>query len=447
MAILASANWYIRAGGNALNGGGFDAAIAGAGTNYCDQDAPQLSLTDLATPGAGSTTLTSATGGFTAAMIGNCIRIASGTPFQAGYYFVTAYTDTNTVTLDRTPSSGGAGSGGTGRLGGAFASFSGSFSSGGTVTAPTIASPVKPGNQINICGSGGDAPSSADFTQTGYASYPAGDSTDGQIRVVGYNGRPRIDINDIFFYNTQDWRFEHLLLKLTGGANDSYGRISLSGAWRVHAHDIRIDQAGYDVTGLEVTVATECELVNTGSSSAGTRPGILARSFPVLVKGNIVTGWRGNGITTLGIIGAITRNIVTGCKGHGISAAIGDTAYGVELAHNVMHGNTGDGIRVEDATAARGTRLLNNISYGNGGYGVKYNTGTVSVNDRLKEIFDYNAFGANTAGALYGVSAGAHDITLSADPFTNAAGGDYSLNSTAGGGAALKGVAFPTSIP
>ena len=86
MAILATTNWYVRAGGLETNGGGYDSTIAGATTNYADQDAPQLSLTDLATSGAGSTTLTSVTGGFTSAMIGNCIRIASGTNFQTGYY-------------------------------------------------------------------------------------------------------------------------------------------------------------------------------------------------------------------------------------------------------------------------------------------------------------------------------------------------------------------------
>src|SRR5258707_15548764 len=63
-AVLATANWYVRAGGNELNGGGYDAAISGAGTNYADQDAAQLSLTDIASA-QNSLTVTSVTGGFT----------------------------------------------------------------------------------------------------------------------------------------------------------------------------------------------------------------------------------------------------------------------------------------------------------------------------------------------------------------------------------------------
>lgn len=39
-------------------------------------------------------------------------------------------------------------------------------------------------------------------------------------------------------------------------------------------------------------------------------------------------------------------------------------------------------------------------------------------------------------------------ISLSADPFTNASGGDFSLNNNGGGGASLRGLslAFPTTI-
>ena len=43
--------------------------------------------------------------------------------------------------------------------------------------------------------------------------------------------------------------------------------------------------------------------------------------------------------------------------------------------------------------------------------------------------------------------AGEGDITLTADPFTAGASGDFSLNSTAGGGALLKAAGFNNSIP
>jgi len=53
-----------------------------------------------------------------------------------------------------------------------------------------------------------------------------------------------------------------------------------------------------------------------------------------------------------------------------------------------------------------------------------------------------NAFGANASGSV-GWVASPGDVTLTADPFTNSAAGDYSLNGTAGGGAACKGAGAP----
>lgn len=129
-AIDAATVWECRQGATAnnVNGGGFFDRNPGTSVDYSQQNTAQTSwvsggadqTNDLATSGAGVTTLTSAAGGFTAAMAGNVIHITAGTNFQAGWYEVTVFTDANTVTLDRTPSSGGAGSSGTGYLGGSM---------------------------------------------------------------------------------------------------------------------------------------------------------------------------------------------------------------------------------------------------------------------------------------------------------------------------------------
>ena len=93
MAISASAVWEIRTDGADTNGGGF---VAGAsGTDYSQQASAQLTVTDGAC--SASTTLTSATGGFTSAMTGNLVYLSSG----PGWYEIKSYTDTNTVTVDR----------------------------------------------------------------------------------------------------------------------------------------------------------------------------------------------------------------------------------------------------------------------------------------------------------------------------------------------------------
>ena len=108
MAISSAAVWEVRATGSDANGGLF---VAGAGTDYSQQDSPALSLSDVAT--TGTTTVTSATGGFTAAMVGNGFNVA-GTVYQ-----ITAVGSGTSVTVDRAAASG---TGQAGRVGGACGS-------------------------------------------------------------------------------------------------------------------------------------------------------------------------------------------------------------------------------------------------------------------------------------------------------------------------------------
>jgi len=109
---------YDPLNGSNDNAGYFDADLANAGTDYPrTQAAAILTATDLACT-TGGTTLTSATGGFTDAMIGNGIYIKSGTHFTVGLYVITGRTDTNTVTIDRDPTDGSDASSGTGSVGG-----------------------------------------------------------------------------------------------------------------------------------------------------------------------------------------------------------------------------------------------------------------------------------------------------------------------------------------
>lgn len=77
----------------------------------------KLRLTDLVMA-QDSTTLTSETGGFTATMVGEKIYISSGTNFIVGWYTIATHTDTNTVTLNTTAATAGAGSEGIGVMGG-----------------------------------------------------------------------------------------------------------------------------------------------------------------------------------------------------------------------------------------------------------------------------------------------------------------------------------------
>src|SRR3990167_5264823 len=104
---LPAAVYEIRTSATAsnVNGGGFNSARGG--TDYSQQDAAQLTGTDL-TCTAASTTITSATGGFTSIMVGNFIHLTAltGTGAIVGWYEIVTFTDTNNVIVDRTPTNG-----------------------------------------------------------------------------------------------------------------------------------------------------------------------------------------------------------------------------------------------------------------------------------------------------------------------------------------------------
>jgi hypothetical protein len=86
------------------------------GTDYSQQAAAQLSLTDIATDATGMT-LTSTVGGFTSAMKNNIIFLTEGSATE-GWYRVVGVTSTNIITIDR--SAGADKTGVTGNVGGAF---------------------------------------------------------------------------------------------------------------------------------------------------------------------------------------------------------------------------------------------------------------------------------------------------------------------------------------
>lgn len=98
------------------------------------------------------------------------------------------------------------------------------------------------------------------------------------------------------------------------------------------------------------------------------------------------------------------------------------------IVNSIAHGNTSHGIDTPSAIE----RCSGNILVSNGGYGI--NT-SASV---FKDV-NRNAFYNNTSGEVTSRSFDlGYDITLTADPFVDAANLDFNLNSAAGGGATLR---------
>ena len=438
MALNAAQQWWMRAGGLETNGGGFDATISGAGTNYADQDSPQLSITDLTS--TNSTTATSALSTFTSQMVGNILRLASGTGTTPAYYAIVAYVSASQVTLDRVS---GTYTAGVAKVGGAHPSIA-QYSNGGTITAPAIASPLAAGHIVNIRGAGSADPGSADYTYGAsiYASFPAGDTTNGRIRWIGYNGRPRFDANDLLFYNLTGHAFSHVKFFVTAAAFVTYGVVN--GVAATVVEDCVFDANGIDTVGAKVTAAYGNWFKNTGSTSVGTntRPALYGLQYNSIMMGNVIDSWRGDGIYVTAVMGAITFNIVVNCKVNGIELNGTVESYGILVMNNTVNANTGDGIKLDDVPSVWTAMIRNNILTANGGYGINDSVGSTALNDRTvpPNANDYNDFGtggtANTSGARHFMSAGTHDLAL--DPqFTNTGAGDYSV------GTNMKAVAFP----
>ncbi len=144
-----------------------------------------------------------------------------------------------------------------------------------------------------------------------------------------------------------------------------------------------------------------------------------------------------NACTTTGFDQSSGQGTIANCISNG--SAIG---YKVEqfssMDYCIAYGGT-TGI-----TVGGGARLNSCISYGaTTPYNVAVGFTTNGSSPIMRNCAGVagSVAGSGKIGRNYGF------ITLTADPFTNAAGNDFSLNATAGGGALLKGLGYPTSFP
>ncbi len=153
-----------------------------------------------------------------------------------------------------------------------------------------------------------------------------------------------------------------------------------------------------------------------------------------------------NGVVVSGLSSVqITGTVVAANSGAGITVvgAAGGVGISLYLTQCTIAGNGSDGVLLSSG-ASRLFESINSIYYGNTGYGLNMVLDATLGNPSDPVVFRTNAFGSNSSGnnSLARVGTGLNPITLSADPFTDSAMGDYSLNSTAGGGTLLKGTGY-----
>ncbi len=434
MALSANTVWEVRTAGSDTNGGGF---VAGAsGTDWSQQDAAQYSVTDGVT--AGSTTVTSATASFGTDVVGNIIYIQGGTgSVAAGWYQITARNSATSITVDRSTGLT-AGTGVTLKIGGALLTIAQALAlwvsnNKGFVKAGTYTTTA-----TNTCAATGVDPSGSAPPNwlIGYSS-TRGDNGQATIKLSTNSGLIGLNVTGT------GW-FIHNFIVDCSSLSTSKG-IVLSTNWG-QVYNCKVMNAtsiGIDVSG------TTCEVYFNEVTGCSGTAGISGFSGGTTwinynyVHDNTCTGiaLTGQGVASFNVC---ANN--TGGSSDGISCQ-----YGSVLLYNTCYGNGRDGIHNTNqyiiSTLWRNNLLVNNVSSG-------INAATSSV--PAGPWMDYNGFygngtaitnGTNTTG-IFGVSPyTTHNVTLTADPFTNAAGGVFTLNSTAGGGAACRAAASPGVFP
>jgi hypothetical protein len=134
----------------------------------------------------------------------------------------------------------------------------------------------------------------------------------------------------------------------------------------------------------------------------------------------------GNGFDNSSRSGVLmaANSIASGAGGAGFKAG-----YGCNLIGCVAYDSTGIGFDL--STGAGADVCCNCLAISNGTYGF---TGHASAESVLIGCYAYG----NTSGANTGVFSLLDLTDLTADPFVDAANGDFNINDTAGGGAVLR---------
>lgn len=396
----------VRSTGDDSQGGFFDTAAAGA--DYSQQDSAQLSLSDVVT--TGGTTVTSVTGGFTAAMIGNGINIA-GTIF-----IITARASTSSITVHTAT---GTGTGQTGKVGGALLTIGKALGAQGASNAI-------------YCKAGTYSITTTLTPPTGSAASPS--------CLIGYTatrtdgGRATISTASAIVMLTLSSNYVLVANFLLSGGNAATRAVNITGAPVVCRNVLgqNIDASGVGAFAISGTgVVERCGMTGTGSSALGAFSVTGIATFVECESyANACPGFRSNGGS-----GSLSRCLAWGNTGASSDGLILVAADVWSIQASVFRGNGRDGIRFDAANVGASCDIRNCVFVSNAGYGIN-SSSTVYLAGALCE--DYNAFWNNTSGAVHNLTAGSHDVTLSGDPHTNGSGGDFTLNNTASAGAACR---------
>ena len=436
-------NFEIRpTNGNDNNGGCY---VAGSsGTDFSQQNSTQKAFTDLLV-GATTTQATSVLNPFASTDVGNCVKVVSGSGCTVGVYQIVSVS-TITATMDR--SLGTAASVCTANEGGAWQTI-GTWNTLITATCG------------GACGWGAWVKAESTITTTTQFLFTAvtqPNSGSPGCFLQGYTST-RGDQGQVTIQQTAEISFDNAIIAIannTGGflvSNFILDCNSQTGGQALHVQGQQGSNVMFNISATNCKNSSgaigfnnsghyciRCSVTGyTGTGSQFTIDGGNGGNFCIDCT---ATGGTGPGFVFAysTCIRCIAANN-TGTTSDGFQISPNSTASIINIDQSVAYNNGRDGIHVSPGTLLS---ITNTVLYGNAGFGIN----DVATNPLIlgQVIADYNAFGSNTSGARENIPAGSHDVTLSADPFVNGASANFALNSTAGGGTALKGVGFPGAL-
>jgi hypothetical protein len=407
--IPATAVYEVRATGSAQNGGGW--VPGSSGTDLSQQDAAQYSVTDAVTS-SGLTTVTSASANFQPDVVGNIVFISGGSfgAWQA-WFQVTARNSSTSITVDRSSVNS---TGATLKIGGALPSpsfLTFVWSQGGTQTAGADAW-IKAGT-YNIDDAGA-ATANGKIVFAGSTTNPS--VWEGYQTVRGDRGtRPLIFASTIANGRTAIVEAQYAMaINLEVDSNSTNNNcFTCVDNFRV-VSCVGRNSAG---TGFNAVTADRCFSV---SCTSGFQNCPLA--YACVAQNSATTGF----LSCLRSMRCIDINSTNGFS---------LTSANSTATNCVCYGGTGiGGFQLGGASST----AINCIVMNRVGKGF---TGLTGTNTFIQHCAGFNNSTGNTDAT--DTTRVQNFITLTADPFVNAAGGNFALNSTSGGGLALKAAGIP----
>jgi hypothetical protein len=429
-AINVTVVWEVRTGGSDTNGGGFKAGATGTDFSQTNSKRTAPDVTNISTTDAvadGSTTITSATANFTAAIVGNVVYFAGGSgTITAQWREVTVYTNSTTVTIDTAIA---ASTGMTMNIGGALASPG--QAAGAKVTCNPVY--VAAGTYVLSTASPNVAGGIVADTGTGTAANP--NIWEGYQATRGDMGTPPViqipasSVDTVTIFSVTGNYGAIRNIKVDGQSKTAITGISLG----THVVGYRLAAINTTVKGIVLSGAS-------GSSNSLLRSSVSGFSGTCGIDGGsgTVIACEAHGGTCTGVL--IGATSLTGAAMYCLSYAntgassYGFSAYRGKLVGCVAYGNGSHGFY---SSAVLSDRYLNCISEGNVGYGFAANAS--SPQTLLMNCAVYN----NNGGTVSNFPTTIGLVTGTASFFVLPGSGNFALNTTAGGGAAARATGYP----